>query len=119
MKLVGSGLGDDANLCPGAFAVFGGIGIAEDVEFSHGVDPQQLPAHASWRHRDGAGSGVFDSVQQEDVLVRLSAAHGKIVPFASSVLRPGSHGGKADGPGIESDEVVETPSVERQFFYLA
>ena len=41
MKLVSPGLGDDADLRSAALAVFGGVCVAKDVEFSDGIDPQQ------------------------------------------------------------------------------
>ena len=42
VKLIRSGLGDNADLRSGALAVFGGISIGEHVEFADGVDPQQI-----------------------------------------------------------------------------
>src|SRR5438552_4067036 len=42
MPLIRAGLRDDRDLAARVFAVFGGVGIPENVEFPNGVDAKQL-----------------------------------------------------------------------------
>ncbi len=56
------------DLRAGPLAVFGGVGVGEDIELADGVDAQQFAADAAWRDRQLAGSGVFDAVQEKQIL---------------------------------------------------
>src|SRR6267143_132063 len=47
MQLIGAGLRDHADLSAGSLAIFGRISIADHIEFTDGVNAQQLPADAS------------------------------------------------------------------------
>src|SRR5882762_7805554 len=116
MQLIGPGLRDHADLSAGSFAVFGRIGIADHIEFTDGVNAQQLPADASRRDTDVAAARVFNSIQQEKVVVWPPPGHSEIGSFAGAYRRPGLERRIVDGPGIESNQVVETAAVERQVF---
>ena len=72
VQRVGSGLRHHADLRAGALAVFGAVGVGEDVEFAHGVDAQQFAADAAGRDGELARSGVFDAVQQDQIVHRAA-----------------------------------------------
>ena len=79
MQLVGARLGHDQNLTAGTLAVLGAVGIAQNVEFLHRFNAQQLPTGAAGLHVVFSRAGVFDAVQQEQVLLRPIAGDGEIV----------------------------------------
>ena len=84
MQLIGSGLRDHTDLSAGSLAVFGRIGIADHIEFTNGVNAQQLPADASRSDTDVAAARVFNSIQQEKVVVWPPPGHSEIGSFAGA-----------------------------------
>src|ERR1700676_637909 len=79
VPLIGAGLRDDGDLAAGALAVLGAVGIALHVEFADGFDAEKLAAGAAGLHIVFCGAGVFDAVEQEEILLRALTADGKIV----------------------------------------
>ena len=118
MHGVASRLGDHVDLRARPLSVFGGIRVGEDVELPHGVDSQQLSAHTARRHRELAGSGVFDAVQQEQVVAGPAPRHGKRVSVAGTGVGA-LHGAEVDGSGIQGNQVVEAAPVQRQILHFA
>ncbi len=117
VQLIGPGLRDCADLRAGAFSVLGAVGVGEDVEFADGVDAEQIAADAAGRDGELAGAGVFDAVQQEQILVAAAAFDGKRIAVAGAGSRA-LHGAVVDCAGIERDEVVEAAAVKGEFFDL-
>ena len=64
---------------PGRLPILGAVGIALHVEFAHGVDAQQHATGSAGLHVVLGGAGVFDAVQQEEILLRAIAGDGEIV----------------------------------------
>src|SRR5207245_4710391 len=65
--LIRSRSGYNGDLRPGPFSIFGAIGVPKDVEFTHGVYAEQIPAYALGR---GIGSArvvpdVVHSIHRE------------------------------------------------------
>ena len=89
MQLIGARLRDHVDLPAHALAVFRAIGVAHHVEFAYSVDAQQLPADASGRDPDIAAAGVFNPIQQEEVLFRAPPGHGEIACLARASLASG------------------------------
>src|ERR1019366_321979 len=79
VERVGSGARDDADLRSGALSIFGGVGIGEDVELADGVDAQQFAARAAGRDGKLARAGVFDAIQQEQVVSGAPTRYGERV----------------------------------------
>ena len=75
MQGISAGLRDYADLRTGAFAVFGGIGVGEDIEFADRVDAQQFSADAAGGDAELAGAGVFDAVEEDDVIGGAASGH--------------------------------------------
>ena len=78
MQLVGARLRDHADLRAGALAVFGRISIADHIEFPDGVNAQQLSANAARSDTDVAAARVFDTIQEENVVIRPPPSHSEI-----------------------------------------
>ena len=121
MQRVCSRGGDDRDLRAVALAVAGAVGVGDDVEFAHRVDAEQLAAGAAGRDVDERGSGVLDSVEEEEIVLRAAAADGKHVAHrgvggsgAARTLAGIVHGG-----GIEGQQLVEAAAVERELLDLA
>src|SRR5437899_10382708 len=89
MQLIGPGLRDHADLSAGSLAVFGRIGIADHIEFTDGVNAQQLPADASRSDTDVAAARVFNFIQQEKVVVWLTLGYRVISNIDVVLRRPG------------------------------
>ena len=62
------------------------IGVGEDVEFAHRVDAQQIAADAAGRDRELARPGVFDAVQQHQVVAGTPASTENVLPLLVLVL---------------------------------
>ena len=75
VQLIGARSGDDADLRAVAFAVGGAIGVGRHVELAHRIDAEQLAARSAGRHVDERRTGVFDAVQQKQIVLRAAAAH--------------------------------------------
>ena len=120
VQLIGSGLRDDENLCAGAFAIFGAVGIGEHVEFADCVDAEQLLAGAAGLHVVFRRAGEFDAVQQEEILLRAVALDCEVV--ADSGIGNADAAGllpsEVDDAGIKGEEFVVTAAVEREVFDL-
>ena len=80
VKLVAARLGDDNYLAARALAVFGAVGIAQDIELPHCIDAQQLLAGAARLHIILRRARVLHTIQQEEILLRAIAGDGEIVP---------------------------------------
>ena len=120
MEVVGSGAGDDDDLRAGTLAVLGSIGVAEDVEFLDGFDTEQLLAGAAGLHVVLGGSGEFDAVKEEEILLRAVAGDGEIVAGAgvgdadtAGLLRR-----EIDDAGIEGEQEIVAAAVQGQVAYL-
>ncbi len=116
----GAGLGDDQHLRAGPLAVFGAVGIGEQVEFAHRVDAQQLLAGAAGLHVVFRRAGEFDAVQQEQILLRPVARHHEIVAGGGigNADAAGLFPGEVDHAGVEREQFVITAAVERQVLHL-
>ena len=79
VNVVVAGCGDDGDLRAGALAVVSSVGVADDVEFAHGLDAKQLAAGAAGSDVDQRSAGVLDSVQQEEIVLRPASGDGKHV----------------------------------------
>lgn len=79
MQLIDPRGRDNADLGAGAFAVFGAVGVGDDVELADCVDAQQLPTSAAGRVIDDRSAGLLDAVQQEQILLRAAAGDRKHV----------------------------------------
>ena len=79
--------------------------------------PSKFSAHAAGRHGELAGAGVFDAIEQENIVQRPPARNRKGVSHAGDGI--GALQAITDGSGIQRDEVVEAASVERQILYFA
>src|SRR5439155_6469041 len=84
-------------------------------ELPDGVNAQQLAADSSRRDTDVAAARVFNPIQQEKIVGRPPPGHSEIGTFTGAHRRPGLEVVE-DGPGIESNQIVETTAVERQVF---
>ena len=118
VQSIGAGLRDNADLRACPLPVFGRVGIGHHIEFPDGVNTQQLSADAPRRNADVAAARVFNAIHQEEVVERPTAGHSEIGPFPRTHCRPGFERRIVDGPGIESDQVVEAATVERQVLDL-
>src|SRR5690349_10445665 len=106
MPLIAAGLRDDDDLAAGMLAEFGAVGITLHIEFAHGVDAQQRAAGASGLHVVFGGAGVFDSVQQKQILLRAIAGDREVVG-GGGIGDAGAAGfllGEIDDAGIEGKE---------------
>src|SRR5690349_11370901 len=117
MQRIRSRLSDDAYLPPGALAVLGALGIGENVEFAHCIDPQPAATHAPGRNRQLAGSRILYSVQQDHIFHGTPSGYRKRVSVAGAGA--GALQNVVDSSRIESHQVVKAASVERQFLDLA
>src|SRR5712692_11586455 len=79
VPLIAAGLRDDDDLTAGMLAEFGAIGIALHVEFANGVHAEQHAAGAAGLHVVFRSAGVFDAVEQKQILLRAIAGDGEIV----------------------------------------
>ena len=70
MPLIRAGLRDDRDLAARVFAVFGGVGIPENVEFPNGVDAKQLLARSTRLHVVFGRAGILHAVQEKKILLR-------------------------------------------------
>ncbi len=113
---VGSGLSHHITCAPESFAILRGIGVREDVELAHCIDPQELPAHPAGRNRELAGSRVFNAVHEEDILGWAAAVHRKRVPVAGAGIC--AFQVVSQGARIQRDQIVEAAPVERKVFDL-
>ena len=80
MQFVGAGCGDDADLRAVALAVAGAVGVGDHVELAHRIHAQQLAAGAARRHVDQRSAGVFDAVQQKQIVLRPASADANMLP---------------------------------------
>ncbi len=78
-KLIGAGGGDDADLRAVALAVAGAVGVGCHVELAHCIDAEQLAAGAAGRDVDERSAGVFNAIEQEEIVLRAAAADGEHV----------------------------------------
>ncbi len=120
VPLIAAGLRDDDDLAAGMLAEFGAVGVALDVKFSHSVDAEQRPAGAAGLHVVFGGAGVFDAIEEKEILLRAIAGDREVVggrgigdAGAAGFLRS-----EIDDSGIERKEEVEAAAVEREFFNL-
>ena len=120
-KSIGAGGGDDADLRAVALAVGGAVGVGDHVEFAHCVDAEQLAAGAAGRDVDERGAGVFDAVEEEEIVLRTAAADGEHV--ADGGVRgadaAGALAGVVDGGGVEGEQFVVAAAVEGKLLDLA
>ncbi len=65
MERVRAGRGDDVDLRAGTLAVFGAVGVRDDLEFADGVHAEQLAARAAGRVIDFGCAGVLDAIQEK------------------------------------------------------
>ena len=120
MQLVAARLGDDDHLAAGALAVFGAVGIAQNVEFPHRVHAQQLLAGAARLHVVLGRARELHAVEQEKILLRPIARDGEVVarggvrdPDAAGLLR-----GEIDDAGIQRQQQIVAPAVQGKIFHL-
>ena len=121
VQLVGAGSGGDIDLGPGAFPIFGAVGILDDGEFLHRVHAQKLPARPSRCVVHLRRAGEFHPVQKVEILLRAPARNRKHVADhrvrcadAARALR-----GVINDAGIERQELVVAPAIQRQVLHLA
>ena len=69
MPLIASRLGHKDHLRAWLFAKLGAIGIAQDIEFAHGLDPQQILAGTTGLHVVVSGTGELRAVEQKQILL--------------------------------------------------
>ena len=84
MQFVGAGLRHDHYLSARALAVFGAVGIGQDVEFAYRIDPEQFLADAAGCDRQLARSHVFHAVHEEEIVARTTAIHGERIAVAGA-----------------------------------
>src|SRR2546425_4607054 len=84
VELIASGLRHNRDLRPGSLAVFGRVRSREDVEFTDRIDSQKVSAYAPGRYRELARSGVFNAVQQKDILQRPPPRDGEGIAIAGA-----------------------------------
>ena len=118
MEQVGAGLRDDIDLRPGPFPILGRVGVADQIEFPHRINAQQLPADAARRIGLNARPRVLDSVQQKHVLERPPASHGERVSFSGGWRVRGFHRSIVDRACVQGDQVIETAAIQRQILHL-
>src|SRR6185312_4317780 len=121
VDVVCAGHGDDADLRSSALAVVCSVGIGDDVEFAHGIHAEKLTAGASGCDVDKRCSGVFNAVQEEEIVLRAAAGDGKHVAHrrVGCAGTAGALGGVVDGGGIQGEKLVVTAAIEGQLFDLA
>ena len=68
MQLVASGLRYDADLSAGSFSIFGGVCPSKDIELPYRIDPEKVAADPARRHGKLARPGIFNSIQQHDIV---------------------------------------------------
>ncbi len=102
------------------FAIFGAIGVAQNVKLPDGIDPQQLLARAARLHIILGSACVFDTIEQKEILLRPITHDGKHIAHggvgdahASRFLR-----GKIDDSGIQCQQFVVTPAIQRKVLDL-
>ena len=120
MQGVGAGAGDDADLCAVALAVGGAVGVRDHVELAHGFNAEQLAAGAAGRDVDERSAGVFNAVEQEEVVLRSAAANGEHVADGrvGGTDTAGALGGVVHGAGVEREQSVVAAAVEGKLLYL-
>ena len=116
MQKIRAGLGHDRDLRPRPLPVFGPIRVREHIELTHRVDSQQVAAHAARSDRKLARPGVFNAIQQEQVVHRAPSRYCECVPVARTGLRALQR--VIDGPGVKGEQIVEAAPVERQILDL-
>src|SRR5712664_3039527 len=79
MPPIASRSSDDNHLSAGALAEFRAVGVAQHIQFADRVHAQQHAAGAAWLHVVLSGSGVLDSVEEEQILLRAIAGNREIV----------------------------------------
>ena len=113
-------MGHDDHLAAGPFAVFGAVGVAQDVEFTHGIHAQQLLAGASRLHVVLGSARVLDAIEQEEILLRPIARDGEVVsgrgvgyPDSAGLLR-----GEIDDAGIQRQQQIVASPVQGKILHL-
>ena len=120
MHFVSTRGGHDTHLSPRTLPILRAVSVGNYVEFTNGVDTEQLAAGAAWRQVDFGGACIFDPVQQEQILLRLSTGNREHIAD-SRVRRPNASGalrGVIHNTWIQGDQFVVAASVERQLLYL-
>ena len=114
MPLVRSRSGDHGDLSARSFAIFGAIGVAEDVVFPHGVHAKQLVAHPIRRIRSTlrVGADVVHSVDRPAIGFLPLARYRERGPASRSV-RPVIIDGR-----VEHQKVVEAAAIQRHVLDL-
>src|SRR5208282_223203 len=118
MQNVAPGLGDNADLCSRSFSIFSRVSVRQNVELSDSIDPQKLAANAARRYRKLTRPGIFNAVQQEQILCGPPSGHRKCVPIAGARLSA-LHRAIIDRSRVESYQVIEASAVERQILHFA
>ena len=120
MELVGSAGRDDADLSTGALAVLGSVGIGDNVEFAYSVHAQKLSAGSARRQIDLRCARVFDSVEEEQILLRSAPGDGEHVSHRGI---GSSHAARAcrgiiDDRRVEQHQLVVAAAVQREILHL-
>ena len=118
VPLIGAGLGDDDDLATGAFAELGAVGIALHIEFADGVDTEQHATGSAGLHIIFGGSGVFDTVQKEKILLGAIAGDSEIAG-GTGIGNAGATGflrSEIDDAGIEGKQEIVATAVEWEIF---
>jgi hypothetical protein len=120
VPLVGARLRHDAHLAARLLAVLGAVGVAKDIELPDRIDAEQLAAGAARRHIVLGRTGVLDPVQEEQVLLRPVAGHGKHVGGGrvGDANAAGLFPGEIHDTRVQQDEQVVAAAVQRQVFHL-
>ena len=120
VPLVGARLRYDADLAARLLAVLGTVGVAQDVEFPHRVDAQQLPAGAAGSHVVFGCAGKLHAIQEKQVLLRAVSRNGEHISRRGigDSDPAGFLPGEVHHSGIEEyQQVVATP-VQGKIFDL-
>ena len=114
VELVAARAGGDNDLASRALAELGAVRVALDVEFADGVNAEEHAAAAARLHVVFGGAGVFDAVQQENILLGTIARDGEIVGGGGvrDAGAAGLLGREIDDAGIEREEEIVAAAVE-------
>ena len=120
MKHIASRLGHDDDLRAGTLSVLRAITVAQDVELPHRVHTQHFLAGSTGLHVVLGRAGKLHAVQQEKILLRAISRDREII--ARGGIRNSDAAGLFPGeihhPGIERQQFVITPPVQRKVAHL-
>src|SRR6185312_11686128 len=75
VKLIGAGRSNDADLRAVALAVFGAVGIGDDIKFTDRIYTQKLATRSSRSDIDERCPRILNAIEQKKIFLRSAALH--------------------------------------------